>query len=181
MSEKSGEQTEARIRQCFAQTNNSLRFDMPYASPSHDRQRTLMVWSRQTLHWCHYWDMCDTGIYIRRRWKMLQPCFCSSASVWAVISGGWPVVAPSLPYISPHLYRCLRMTGAGSLHWGRMMRSRAGGCAVAATSRPWQKKTVATQTAAPNPRPRSRHDEPATWKPHSRPSQRWPRSSKCVL
>lgn len=80
--------------------------------------------------------------------------------------------------ISPHLHRCLRMTGAVSLRWERMTRSRAGGCAAAATSRPWRKKTAATRTAAPNPRPRSRRDEPATWRPHSRPSQRWPHSSK---
>lgn len=86
-----------------------------------------------------------------------------------------------LHLISPHLYRCLRTTGAVSLHWERMMRSHAGGCAVAATSRPWQRKTAATQTTAPNPHRRSRHDVPATWRPHSRPSQRWPRSSKCVL
>ena len=77
-------------------------------------------------------------------------------------------------------HRCLRMTGVVSLRWGKMMRYLAGGCAAAVTSKPWQKKTAAIRTAVPNPRPRSRQDGPATWRPRSRPSRRWPRSSECV-
>lgn len=73
------------------------------------------------------------------------------------------------------------MIGAVSLHWGRMTRSRAGECAAAATSRQWQRKTAATLTAVPNPRPKCRDDEPATWRPHSRRSPRWLHSSECVL
>ena len=113
---------------------------------------------------------------------MLKPCFypCVSASVWALMWRGWPVSLP-LYLTSPHLYRCPRTTGAVSLLWGRMTRSRAGGCAAAATSRPWRKRTAATRTAAPNLHPRSRRDGPATWRPHSRPSLRWPHSSKCVF
>lgn len=102
---------------------------------------------------------------------------------WALISRGRGSELCLLPLylISPHLLRCLRMTGAVSHRWERMMRSHVGGCAVAAISRPWQKKTAAILTAAPNPRQRSRHDEPATWRPHSHPSQRWLHSSECVL
>lgn len=60
------------------------------------------------------------------------------------------------------------------------MRSHADVCAVAVTSRQWRKKRVATPTAAPSPRPRSRHGGPVTWRQHNRPSQRWQHSSECV-
>ncbi len=119
---------------------------------------------------------CDTGISVRPGKKMLQPCFCFEVSCLQGV-----LCSLSLYLISPHLHRCLRMTGAASLRWGKMTRYHAGGCAVAATSRPWQKRTAETRTAAQNPHPKSRQDELATWRPHSHLSPRWPRSSKYVL
>lgn len=123
---------------------------------------------------------------LRKYWVWVFFCFCffesahdSCVSMSAWSAEGDMYIIP-LYLISPHLYRCLRMSGAISLRWGKMTRFHAGGCAVAAISRPWLRRTAATRTAAPNPRPRSRHDEPATWRPRSRLSQRWLRSSECV-
>lgn len=70
------------------------------------------------------------------------------------------------------------MSGVASRLWVRMTRSRAGGWGAAATSGLWQRRTVETQTAALNPHPKSRPGEPATWKPLSPPSPRWPHSSE---
>lgn len=179
MCEKSGEQTEARVLQRFVKTINSLHLicRMQHRTDKRRPPALTSLWYDEGLPcidnviiesfkaWSALWD---TGIH-----KMLHLCICMSSHVWRVTCVRY--------LISPHLNRCLRMTGAVSLRWGRMTRSRAGGCAAAATSRPWQKKTAATRTAVPNPRQRSRRGEPAIWRPHSRHSQRWPRSSKCVL
>lgn len=70
------------------------------------------------------------------------------------------------------------MSGVASRLWVRMTRSRAEGWGAAATSGLWQRRTVETQTAALNPHPKSRPGEPATWKPLSPPSPRWPHSSE---
>lgn len=169
---------------------------MQHASQDRQKKATgtgrLMVWSRQTLHWyCYYWIF--SGIkFSADNWENIGFgvffvfVFLSllTIHVYVCLQGPWSAegdmyIIP-LYLISPHLYRCLRMSGAISLRWGKMTRFHAGGCAVAAISRPWLRRTAATRTAAPNPRPRSRHDEPATWRPRSRLSQRWLRSSECV-
>lgn len=130
---------------------------------------TLLNLLRYTVHYRRrYW--CQASVAVLEYPLVFM---CNRKSSYSVDG--------DLYLISSHLYRCLRMIGVVSLHWGRMTRFHVDECAVAATSRPWQKKTVVTRTAAQNPRPRSRQGEPATWRPRSHPSQRWPRSSECVL
>lgn len=161
---------------------------MSHASQERQRKASgthaLMVWWSWTSHWyAYYWMFSGMKCSVWYLYQgMLQSCIYIHVEVhlYELSRLEGDLCSLLLYMVSLRVDRCLRMTGAVSLRWGRMTRSPADGCAAAATSRPWQKKTAATRTAVPNPRPRSRHDEPATWRPRSRPSQRWPHSSKCV-
>lgn len=73
------------------------------------------------------------------------------------------------------------MSGLGIRPEGKTMRSPAGGCAVAVTSKPWGTMTAETRTQARSRLPRSLHGERAISRPPSRPSQSSPPSSKSLV
>lgn len=75
--------------------------------------------------------------------------------------------------------RSLRMTGQGTPLVVKTTKSRAEECGVAATSKPWEMKTVVTPTQVPSLLPKLLHEEKAISRLLSHPLQNSPHSSKC--
>lgn len=76
-------------------------------------------------------------------------------------AGPWPLRPPTLASCP----RCRRTSGAGTQRWARTGRSPAGGCAAAATSRPWATRTAPTRRPAPKCCPGRPRGETATAAP----------------
>ena len=78
-----------------------------------------------------------------------------------------------------YLNRFPKMNGQGIPLVGKMMKFHAEECGVAATSKPWETKTVVTQTQVPSLLPKLLHEEKAISRLLSLLSQNSPHSSKC--
>lgn len=78
-----------------------------------------------------------------------------------------------------YLNRFLKMTGQDITREVKMMKFLAEECGVVATSRPWEMKTVGTQTQVLNLLQKLLREEKAISKLLSHPLQNSPHSSKC--
>lgn len=94
--------------------------------------------------------------------------------IWAEFGGPSPPHPPTLASCS----RCRRTSGAGTRR-ARTGRSRAGGCAAAATSRPWATRTAPTRTSAPKCCPGRPRGETATAAPPA-PTRPGPSKGCCL-
>lgn len=79
----------------FCLTDYFPALDMQHATQH--RQHKLMVWSRQTLLlYCYYWTFQGMTYTVWHRYL----CQARVKKCWALISGGWFVFVPSLPYLT---------------------------------------------------------------------------------